>query len=122
MRLAARGILVVLIVDAVLLAVLELLFLPLWMGGVPFPVTILLAAVSTPWLVRSAAELGGSPRMAGVPLIAWVIAILVFGIAGPGGDVLLTANWRSVLLLGAGIFPAAITLGRVLGEADTPRS
>jgi hypothetical protein len=113
---AGRGVLLVLVLDAVLLAVLELLFLPLRIGGVAMPVTAVLAAVSTPWLVHSAAALGGPARVAAVPLVAWVVALLVFGVAGPGGDVLLPANWRSMLLLGAGIFPAALQLGRVLGQ------
>lgn len=114
MNLAAFGILVVLVLDAVLLAALELLYLPLQLGPVPLPAAILVAAVSTPWLVRSAARLVGPGALAGAPLVAWVGAVLVFGVAGPGGDVLLSDDWRSLLLLGAGIFPAAVELGRAL--------
>ncbi len=55
MSLIARITLVVLIFDAVALAAVELLYLPLRVGTVPFPITILLAAVSTPWLVATAA-------------------------------------------------------------------
>ncbi|MDQ3760374.1 MAG: hypothetical protein M3460_01310 [Actinomycetota bacterium] len=108
----ARITLVVLVFDAVALAAVELLYLPLRVGVVPFPITILLAAVSTPWLVRSAAELGGPRWVAAVPLVAWVLALGVLGIGGPGGDVLLPADWRSALLLGCGLFPAAVVLGR----------
>ena len=78
--------------------------------------TILLAAVSTPWLVRGAAELGGSSVVAAVPLVMWVLVIGVLGVGGPGGDVLLTADWRSVLLLAGGMVPAAVALGRVLAQ------
>ncbi len=112
MSLSARITLVVLVFDAVALAAVELLYLPLWAGGVPLPATILLAVVSTPWLVRSAAELGGPRWVAALPLVAWVLALGVFGVAGPGGDVLLPVDWRSVLLLGGGMFPAAVVLGR----------
>jgi hypothetical protein len=111
--LLARITLVVLILDAVALAVIELLYLPLRVGTVPFPITILLAAVSTPWLVRSAAELGGPRMVAAVPLVVWVLVIGVLGVGGPGGDVLLGSNWRSLLLVCGGIFPAALMLGRV---------
>lgn len=114
MSLVARGALVVLVLVAVLLAALELLFLPLRVAGVPLPITILLAALTTPWLVRSAATLGGHPGLAAAPLVAWVGAVLVFGLAGPGGDVLLPADWRSLVLLGAGIFPGSVQLGRAL--------
>ena len=76
----------------------------------PFPITILLAAVSTPWLVRSAAELVGPRGVAALPLVVWVL-----GLGGVGGDVLLGVDWRSALLLGGGMIPAAVVLGRVLG-------
>lgn len=122
MSVLARLMLVVLVLDAVALALLELLYLPLRVGGVPFPITILLAAVSTPWLVRSAAELGGPRIVAAVPLVVWVLVIGVFGVAGPGGDVLLAADWRSALLVCAGIFPAALMLGRVRARSPAAGS
>ncbi|MGH3869924.1 MAG: hypothetical protein ACRDSR_00165 [Pseudonocardiaceae bacterium] len=105
--------LVVLVFDAVVLATVELLYLPLQVGAVPFPVTVLLAVVSTRWLVRSAADLGGPRSVAAVPLVVWLLALGVLGVAGPGGDVLLPADWRSILLLGGGLFPAAVALGRM---------
>ncbi|MGH3751807.1 MAG: hypothetical protein ACRDRP_03760 [Pseudonocardiaceae bacterium] len=119
MSLSARLTLVVLVLDAVALAALELLYLPLRVGAAPVPITILLAVVSTPWLVRSAAELGGPRPVAAVPLVVWVLAIGVVGVAGPGGDVLLPADWRSALLLGGGLFPAAVALGRALAHPAT---
>jgi hypothetical protein len=115
--LLARITLVVLVFDALALAVVELLYLPLRMGAVPFPITVLLAVVSTPWLVRSAAELGGPRVVAAVPLVVWVLALGVLGVGGPGGDVLLPVDWRSVLLLSGGMFPAAVLLGRVLARS-----
>lgn len=113
---AILGALSALVFIAVLLAALELLFLPLRVAGVPLPLTILLAALTTPWLVHSAAALGGPPGLAAAPLVAWVTAVLVFGVAGPGGDVLLPAEWRSLVLLGAGIFPSSVLLGRALAR------
>ena len=120
MSTAARITLLVLVFDAVALAAVELAYLPLRVGAVPLPITILLAAVSTPWLVRSAAELGGPRSVAAVPLVVWLLTLGVLGVAGPGGDVLLPADWRSALLLAGGLFPAAVVLGREL--AGIPRS
>ncbi len=117
MSVLARMTLVVLGFDALALAAVELLYLPLRVGAVPFPVTILLAVVSTPWLVRSAAELGGPRMVAAVPLVVWVLALGVLGVGGPGGNVLLPVDWRSVLLLGGGMFPAAVVLGRALARS-----
>lgn len=110
-----RVALVALLVDAVLLAMIELLFLPLRMGAVPFPVTVLLALVTTPWLVHSAARLTGGGWTAASPLVVWVATVLLFGAAGPGGDVVFPADWRSLALLSCGLFPAAVVLGRSLG-------
>jgi len=107
-------VLVALLLDAVLLAAVELLYLPLRIGAAPVPITILLAAVTTPWLVRSAARLGGGGVVAASPLVTWVLGVLVLGMAGPGGDILLPADWRSLVLLGGGMFPGAVALGRSL--------
>jgi hypothetical protein len=115
--LVARITLMVLVFDAVALAAVELLYLPLRVGAAPFPITILLAAVSTPWLVRSAAGLGGPRVVAAVPLVVWVLVLGVLGVAGPGGDVLLPADWRPALLLGGGMFPAAVVLGRAFARS-----
>jgi len=114
-------VLVALLADAVLLAAVELLYLPLRIGAVPVPITILLAAVTTPWLVRSAARLGGGGVVAASPLVMWVVGVLVLGVAGPGGDVLLPADWRSLVLLGGGMFPGAVALGRALSPVPARR-
>ncbi|MDQ4010300.1 MAG: hypothetical protein M3228_06260 [Actinomycetota bacterium] len=116
MSTAARITLVVLAFDAVALAAVELAYLPLRLGAIPFPITIALAAVSTPWLVRRAVELGGPRSVAAVPLVVWLLAVGVLGVAGPGGDVLLPADWRSALLMAGGLFPAAAVLGRELAR------
>lgn len=102
-----------LVVDAVLLAAAELLFLPLYWGSVPVPLSALVAAISTPWLVARAADLGGGISVAATPLLAWLVAIGVLGLAGPGHDVLLPPDWRSALLFFAGVGPAVWVLGRV---------
>lgn len=112
-RFADRAELVVLLVDAVLLAVLELFLLPLWIGGVPFPVTALLAAVTVPLLVRRAAKLGTGLLVAASPAVVWLLAILVFGLGGPGGDQVLLPDWRTLVLVGLGLLPAAVVLGSV---------
>jgi hypothetical protein len=109
--------LVVLMFDALALAVVELLYLPLRVGGVPFPITVLLAAVSTPWLVKRTADLGGPRMLAVLPMLVWALALGVLGVAGPGGDVLLRGDWRSALLIAGGAIPAAVALGRVMARS-----
>ncbi|MDQ0379280.1 hypothetical protein [Amycolatopsis thermophila] len=109
-----RLLLVLLIVDAALLALLELFFLPLRVGGtIPFPITALVAAVTTPVLVRLAGRLV-APRAAFAPLIVWVLVVVVVGLFGPGGDLVLLQDWRALLLIAGGALPAALSLGGVL--------
>ena len=100
-------------VDAALLAMMELMFLTLAVGVVPLPVSALVALVSTPWLVRRAGELGGG-WSAALPLIAWALTVGVLGMAGPGGDVVLLADWSALAFIVAGLVPASFVLGRVL--------
>jgi hypothetical protein len=128
MPLRDRVLVAVLMLDAVVLAVVELLFLPLAfdgyllpnLNGLPLPLMPALAAVSTPWLVATAGKLSPRLLVAGAPLFAWVVAMAWFGMFGPGGDLLLTADWRSLLLFAGGALPSAIVLGRVLATTVGP--
>jgi hypothetical protein len=122
-----RGLLLaVLIVDAVLLATLELFYLPLRLDGltlprlgdVPVPVTVLLAAATTPLLVTQAARLGRA-RVAMLPFVVWFLTLVVLGLFGPGRDRVLLLDWRGLLLLAGGALPAAMVLGGVLGRRST---
>ncbi|MDR7302815.1 hypothetical protein [Haloactinomyces albus] len=116
-RVLDRVVIGFLLLDAVLLAVLELLFLPSYLGDMPFPSTTALAAVTTPLLVAQAGKLSRRRGVAAAPLVAWFVTVFVFGLAGPGGDVLLLANdWRTYLFLAAGAIPGALMLGIVQGR------
>jgi hypothetical protein len=131
---AGRSLLVLLWLDAVILAVVEVFFLPLrldgWMlpklGNLPLPVTALIAAVATPWLVLAAARISPRAAVAASPLLIWLAAVLGLWFNTPGGVSVLLPDWRSLLLLGAGGLPAAVALGGVLGRgarragADNP--
>jgi hypothetical protein len=108
--------LLLLAVDAVLLGVLELFFLPLRIGVVPLPVTVLVGAVTTPLLVSTTAKLV-RPSLSWVPLVVWVLVVFGFGMLGPGGDLVLIQDWRALLLLGASALPGAMVLGGGLGRA-----
>lgn len=122
----SRGLPMVLLlsVDAVLLATTELFFLPLRLDGVilprlgdvPFPVSALVAVVTTPLLVTTAERLA-SRRLAMVPLLVWLVTLLVLGVQGPGGDTVLLVDWRALLLLAGGALPAAVALGGSLARA-----
>ena len=121
--------LAVLVVDAVVLAVLELLFLPLRfdgyvlpyaLGGIPAPLSAVVAALTTPWLVSVAGKLSPKLLVAAAPLLAWIVVVGVFGMFGPGGDLVLIADWRSLLLFACGALPSAVVLGKVLATTLAP--
>jgi hypothetical protein len=121
--------LAVLVVDAVVLALVELLFLPLRfdgyllpniLGGMPVPASALVAALTTPWLVGVAGRLSPKLLVAAAPLFAWIVAVAVFGMFGPGGDLVLVADWRSLLLFACGALPSALVLGKVLATTLAP--
>ena len=122
-------VLAVLVVDAVVLAVVELLFLPLRLdgyllphelGGVPVPLSALAAALTTPWLVTVAGRLAPRLLVAAAPLVAWILTVAVFGLFGPGGDLVLVADWRALLLFACGALPSALVLGKVLATTLAP--
>ncbi|HVV10920.1 hypothetical protein [Amycolatopsis sp.] len=118
---ARGGLLALLLLDTVLLATLELFFLPLRLdgtllpklGAVPMPLTVVVAIVTTPLLVLQAGKLV-KPRAAFAPLVLWVLTIVVLGLFGPGGDLVLVQDWRALLLIAGGALPAAMTLGGAL--------
>jgi hypothetical protein len=115
--------LLVLLVDTVLLALVEVFFLPLRFDGTllpdlgswPFPITALLAGVSMPLLVSRAADVSPRLPVAGAPLAVWLVTIGVVGLAGVENMVLLE-DWRTLLLLGAGTLPGAVALGNALAR------
>ncbi|SNR32024.1 hypothetical protein SAMN06265360_10259 [Haloechinothrix alba] len=121
-----RVVLGVLVLDAALLAVLELFFLPLRLDGrllpafgdVPFPLVVVLAVVTTPLLVQHAGQcarrLGRTPWSAGLPLLAWSCTLLVLAVAGPGGDQVFVADWRTIVLLAGGGLTGAYSFGRAM--------
>jgi hypothetical protein len=112
-----------LVIDAIALALLEVFFLPLrfdglllpnW-GAIPFPVTVVVALVTMPWLVSRAAGVSARLLVAGAPLWAWLVTIGVVGLVGPENMTLLQ-DWRTLLLLACGTLPAALALGSSLAR------
>jgi hypothetical protein len=106
--------LVLLVADGLLLGTFGLMFTPLYTNGIPVPMGIVLSVLVLPWLVRQAGEIDARPAVAGAPLIAWVVAVGVLGLFGPGGDVMLLADWQSLLLAVGGIGAGLWGLQKVL--------
>lgn len=112
------------LLQAFVLAVLEVFFLPLRLDGTllpkvhdwPFPVTALVAIVTTPMLVLAASRYSRGLLVASSPLLVWLGTLLVLGIFGPGGDVMLLNDWRTLLLFAGGALPSAVAVGALMGR------
>ncbi|MBY6411679.1 hypothetical protein HQ346_12980 [Rhodococcus sp. BP-252] len=108
--LVSRATLAVLIFDGFLCGVLSVLFLPTYLGSIPFPVSALLAGVANVALLFAARKVAERPAAIASPLIGWGVGVLLCMFGGPGGDVLLLADWRTALLLVGGAVPPGILL------------
>jgi hypothetical protein len=105
-----------LVLDGLLLGAFGLMFTPLYTNGVPVPMGAVLSILVLPWLVHRAGEVCGRPVVAAAPLIAWVLAVAVLGLSGPGGDTMLVVDWQSLLLLVGGIGAGLWALRTVIEE------
>jgi hypothetical protein len=111
-------------VAAFVLALLELFFLPLRLDGtllprvddLPFPIAVVVAIVTTPLLVLAASRYAHRTLAAVSPLLVWIGTLVVFGLFGPGGDVVLLNDWRTLVLFAGGAMPSAIAVGAHLGR------
>jgi len=107
---------------SVLVAVLEVLYLPVHVGAVAVPVGALAAAVTNPVLVWAAAEGTDRTLVAAAPLGAWLLTLGVLVVPGPGGDVLLVGDWRALALIVLGVVPATLVLGGHVGTSAVRRA
>jgi hypothetical protein len=118
-QLHSPGLLALLVLDGLLLGAIGLVLTPMYAGPVPAPVGAVLSIVVLPWLVGRAGELDPRSAVAGAPLLAWLLAVGVLGLGGPGGDVLLPATWQSALLVFGGLFAGLLALRKVLIGGST---
>lgn len=81
---------------------------PLGTGSVPIPLTAVIAAVVNISLVAAMRTLTDSLRLALLPVMAWTVGFLLCTFPGPGGDKLLMGDWPTLLLLLCGTVPALL--------------
>lgn len=116
-----RFVLGLLVFDGFLTAVLAVLFLPATVGGVALPLSAIAAGVVNVLLVRGARTVTGSVGRASWPLLGWFAGFLVCMVGGPGGDRLLLADWRTLLLLALGLIPPVVLLFKWSADAAVER-
>jgi hypothetical protein len=116
---------VVAVVVPAFLALVEVLWLPLRVGPVPLPVSVVAAVVGNPLLVVLAHRLSRSTLVAVLPAVVWLLVVVRASVPRPEGDLLLigsgTLGVLTLVFLGLGLVSAAAAVGRVLGAAARDR-
>ncbi|MEV6134734.1 hypothetical protein AB0L63_01410 [Nocardia sp. NPDC051990] len=95
----------VLVLDALITLVLEVLYLPTYINTVAFPLSAVLAGVVNILLVMGVRSITQRVSVMILPLVAWTFGFLLCSVSGPGGDILLGSDWRTLLLLFCGLVP-----------------
>ncbi|TDK93058.1 hypothetical protein EUA03_03055 [Mycolicibacterium mucogenicum] len=96
----------VLAFDGALSAIAGALFLPLYLGPVPFPISGLLSGLVNAALVWAGLQWTSRPRLAALPMWAWLSTVVILLLGGPGDD---------VVFGGAGIMQASPLIFLLLG-------
>lgn len=99
-------VLAVLTLDGVLSAIAGAFLLPLYIGAIPLPVSGLISGLVNAALVWAALQWAPTPRLAALPLWAWLVTALGLTLGGPGDD---------IVLGGAGVMQLAPVIFVVLG-------
>ncbi len=109
------------VVVASWLAVVEVLWLPLRIGPVPVPLSVLGAAAGNLLLVSWAHRLSGSRVVAVLPALVWLVVAVGASVQRPEGDLLITGATTATQLVGlafllVGVLFASFAVGRVLSR------
>jgi hypothetical protein len=109
-------VLALLAVDGILSALAGALLLPSYVGSVPIPVSGLISGLVNAALVWAAARWTTSPRVAALPLWAWLLTVAAMSLGGPGDDVILGGSgllaYAAPLLILMGVVPPVLVLWR----------
>ena len=105
-------VLTLLAIDGVLSAVAAAFFLPLRIGSVLFPISALLSGLVNAALVWAALQWTSSPRLAALPVWAWLLTVAGLTFGGPGDDMVFSAQYALLLLIVLGALPPVLLLYR----------
>jgi hypothetical protein len=115
---------VLVLVLAVWLALVEVFWLPLRIGGVLVPLSVVAAVAANLLMPRLGLRLSGSRVVAGFTGVAWLVVVVAGMIRRPEGDLIITGGGATgVVNLGfllCGVLAAAFAVGRALGGPRPP--
>ena len=123
-RVRQAGGAVLVLVVAVWMAVVEVFWLPLRVGGVLVPASVVAAVVANLLMPRLALRLSGSRLVAALTGVAWLVVIVAGMIRRPEGDLLITGGGATgvvnLAFLLCGVLAAAYAVGRAVGGPRPP--
>ncbi|BBY31323.1 hypothetical protein GCM10023114_36250 [Mycolicibacterium sediminis] len=106
----------VLTFDGVLSAVAGSMFLPLFVGAIPLPISGLVSGALNLALVWAAWQWTSSVRVAALPLWAWLVTVVGLSLGGPGGDIVFGGpNIMAagpLVMLALGLAPPLVLISR----------
>ena len=107
------------------LALAEVFWLPLRVGQVLLPVSILVAVVGNLLLPAAALRWSGSRLVAVVPAVVWLVVVVGATMRRPEGDLVITgggvAGTVNLAFLLIGVLAASVAVGRILGGGPVAR-
>ncbi len=110
---------VTVVIAAAWLALVEVFWLPLRVGGVLVPISIVAAVAGNLLLTGLALRWSGSRVVAVLPGVTWGVVAVAAMSRRPEGDLVLTGNGAvgvvNLAFLLFGVLAAAVAIGRVLG-------
>ncbi|AKS32966.1 hypothetical protein [Mycolicibacterium goodii] len=109
-------VLTLLAIDGVISAVVGALFLPVYLGAIPFPISAVLTGAVNLALVWAGAHRSDSLLRAGLPLWTWLATVVVMTLGGPGDDLIFAGTgiyaFGAMIFIVVGALPAAWFLRR----------
>jgi hypothetical protein len=112
------------LVVALWLALAEVFWLPLRVGGVLVPVSIVVAVVGNLLLPTAALRLSGSRLVAALAVVPWLVVAVAAMVRRPEGDLVMSGSEAlgvvNLTFLMLGVLAAAFSVGRALGGPRRP--
>jgi hypothetical protein len=112
------------LVVALWLALAEVFWLPLRVGGVLVPVSIVVAVVGNLLLPTAALRLSGSRLVAVLAVVPWLVVAVAAMVRRPEGDLVMSGSEAlgvvNLTFLMLGVLAAAFSVGRALGGPRRP--
>ena len=111
---------VLVVLAAMELTLIECYLVPLRVGSVPLPVSVLLAVVGNVLAARLTARVGGVAALAAVPAVLWLVTVLVLAVPRAEGDLVVPGTLTGLVFLFAGSVAGAFGVGTALTRSRRP--